>query len=266
MNAASGPKQENALYSGYIQHRRFTPKKHAFTYRLFQVYLNTADIGAVLDRFWFCSTERFNWLSFRRSDYFGDPDMALDDAVRRHAEQQLGAPSNGPIYLLTHLRYFGHAMNPVSFYYGFDEDNETLRWILAEITNTPWGERFSYFLPVDGGVTGSGIHTFDFPKRFHVSPFLPMALDYRWRFSAPGGRLGVFMEVFRQKEKQFDATLTLTRRELTSGAMLGNMLRFPAQSLKVAVGIYWHALLLWLKRVPFHSNPQATDEHDQRRR
>jgi hypothetical protein len=232
---------------------------------MFQVYLNTADIGTTLGRFWFCSVNRFNWLSFRRSDYFGDPDTGLDDAVRRHAEQHLGAPSKGPIYLLTHLRYFGHAMNPVSFYYGFDEDNETLRWILAEITNTPWGERFSYFLPVDGGETRSEIHTFDFPKRFHVSPFLPMALDYRWRFSAPGGRLGVFMEVFSQKEKQFDATLTLTRQELTSGAMIGNMLRFPAQSLKVAVGIYWHALLLWLKRVPFHFHPQATDEHDQRR-
>lgn len=266
MNAASGSKQENALYSGNIQHRRFSPKQHAFTYRMFQVYLNTADIGNTLERFWFCSTDRFNWLSFRRSDYFGDPDTALDEAVRRHAEQQLGEPSKGPIYLLTHLRYFGYAMNPVSFYYGFDEDNETLRWVLAEITNTPWDERFSYFLPVNPGTAKSGIHTFDFPKQFHVSPFLPMALDYRWRFSDPDARLGVFMEVFRQKEKQFDATLTLTRQELTSGAMLGHMLRFPTQSLKIALGIYWHALLLWLKRVPFHHHPQATDEHDQRRR
>lgn len=265
MTGTGSLQQDDALYSGYIQHRRFTPRTHAFKYRIFQVYLNTAAIGNTLDRFWFCSIDRFNWLSFRRSDYFGDPDESLDDAVRRHAEEQLGTPSKGPIYLLTHLRYFGHAMNPVSFYYGFDEDNVTLRWILAEITNTPWGERFSYFLPIAASSDGSKVHTFDFPKEFHVSPFLPMALDYRWRFSDPGDKLGVFMEVFKQKEKQFDATLTLHRQELTNEILLRHMLMFPAQSLKVAMGIYWNALRLWLKRVPFHHHPQAIDEHDQRR-
>jgi uncharacterized protein len=247
--------QTDALYAGHVQHRRYASAAHAFNYSIFQVFLNTAEIEKTLDAFWFCSINRFNWLQYRRSDFFGDPSMDLDDAVRRHAAQQLGTPSKGPIFLLTHLRYFGYAMNPVSFYYGFDEDNQTLRWILAEITNTPWGERYSYFLPVAAGAGTGKLHTFDFPKRFHVSPFLPMALDYRWRFSDPGAQLGVFMEIFDKNEKQFDVTLTLHRRQLTFRTLLGCMLRFPAQSLKVALGIYWNALLLWLKRVTFHHHP-----------
>jgi uncharacterized protein len=253
MSALPLMQQADALYAGHIQHRRYASAAHAFNYSIFQVFLNTAEIEKTLDAFWFCSINRFNWLQYRRSDFFGDPSIDLDDAVRRHAEQQLGTPSIGPIYLLTHLRYFGYAMNPVSFYYGFDEDNQTLRWILAEITNTPWGERYSYFLPVAAGT--SKLHVFDFPKRFHVSPFLPMALDYRWRFSDPGAQLGVFMEIFDKNEKQFDVTLTLHRQQLTLRTLLGYMLRFPAQSLKVALGIYWNALLLWLKRVTFHHHP-----------
>ena len=52
----------------------------------------------------------------------------------------------GPIRLLTHLRYFGHCFNPVSFYYCFNDSDEKVEAIMAEVTNTPWKERYAYVI------------------------------------------------------------------------------------------------------------------------
>jgi len=52
----------------------------------------------------------------------------------------------GPIRILTHLRYFGYVFNPVSFYFCYDGAVGHVETIVAEITNTPWGERHCYVL------------------------------------------------------------------------------------------------------------------------
>jgi DUF1365 family protein len=247
--------QQDALYIGTVAHRRHLPKKHAFRYAMFQVYLDISRIEKTLAPYWFCSTRRFNWLWFRRTDYFGDSAKSLDSSVRSHAEELTGKAHDGPIFLLTHMRFFGVLMNPVSFYYGFDNDRKTLLWILAEITNTPWGERFSYFLPVAKEENPLGQNAWRFPKRFHVSPFLPMTLEYDWRFSHPDKDLRVHMNVLESEVRQFDVTLTLQRRQLTPESLLHQALSFPFLTVKVAFGIYWNALLLWLKGIPFHNHP-----------
>jgi DUF1365 family protein len=159
--------------------------------------------------------------------------------------------------MLTQLRNFGHCFNPVSFYYCYDVTGTEVQTVVAEITNTPWGERHARVLSAGGPLaTGAGLQ-FEFRKPFHISPFMPMELACQWRFSVPGERLAVHMRNLESNSLLFDATLALSRRPVTGPALAGVLLRFPFSTLRVLGAIYWQALRLWLKHLPFHAHPGA---------
>lgn len=257
----------SAVYVGQVQHRRHAPHPHAFRYPLFMLYLDLDELDRVFAGRWLWSVGRRNVAAFHREDYLGDPSVPLDEAVRRRYAEVVGRRPEGPIRVLTHLRYVGYAFNPVSFYYCFHADGEALDGIVAEITNTPWKERHSYVLPASEAqqaATGDACLSspasalrWHFEKRFHVSPFLPMACDYDWRFNAPGERLFAHMDVERQNGRDFDATLSLQRRPLTPRTLAACLLRYPWMTARVIVAIHWQALRLWLKRTPVHDHPGA---------
>ena len=125
--------------------------------------------------------------------------------------------ATGPIRLLTHLRYFGKSFNPVSFYYCFSADGSQVVAVVADVTNTPWGERHAYVMgvvdPSDHGTVTLMRARFD--KQLHVSPLMGMDHTYDWRLTEPGQQLLVHIESDRKRTKVFDATLSLHRREMT---------------------------------------------------
>jgi DUF1365 family protein len=250
---------KSALYTGWIQHRRFGPAKNAFRYRIFMSYLDLAELPRVFERRWFWSAQRPALAWFRREDFLGPAHVPLDIAVRDLVRDRTGVRPRGPIRLLTHLRQFGYSFNPVSFYYVYDATDTRVETIVAEITNTPWKERHAYVLPITkaahGGPRG---WRFGFDKEFHVSPFMPMDMQYDWCFGAPGNGLHIHMENWRDGTALFDATLNLTRKEMTAGSMARALLVFPLVTFKVSALIYWQALKLLWKRTPFHAHP----DHD----
>ena len=247
----------SAIYEGWVRHRRHVPHAHAFRYRICMLYLDLAEIDTVFAKRRFWSVGRRNLAEFRRSDYLGDPSVPLADAVRERVRAETGRAPPGPIRLLTHLRYFGHCFNPVSFYYCFGADGVTLQCIVAEITNTPWQERHSYVLPVDAARAHGRALAWSFRKAFHVSPFLPLQRDYAWRFTTPGVALRVHMDVLREATREVDATLALERHELGTASLARVLWRFPAMTVKVVAAIHWQALRLWLRRTPLYDHPQS---------
>lgn len=253
---------QSCLYFGRLRHRRFRPRAHAFRYRLFMVYLDLGELDTAFRDRWLWSVNQPNLVWFRRADYLGAAEIPLDEAVRGLVAERTGRRPTGPVRMLTHLRHFGYCFNPVTFYYCFSAEGERLETIVAEITNTPWDQRHSYVLSADLDEPRGPVHRYRFPKRFHVSPFFPMDIDYDWRFCEPGPELFVHMRLDRHGEKVFDATLEMERREFCASQLARALLRFPFMPLQAIAEIYWQAARLKLKRIPFHDHPDSSTAAD----
>ncbi|MBT8486553.1 MAG: DUF1365 domain-containing protein [Phycisphaerales bacterium] len=246
----------SAIYEGRVRHRRWTPVEHAFDYRLFMMYLNLAELDELFRTRWLWSSRRPALAWFRRRDHLGDPAQPLVEAVGDLVAERTGRRPAGPITLLTHLRYFGWAMNPVSFYYCFDAAGDTVEAIVAEVHNTPWGEQHCYVLPSSENEGTPERMRFRFPKAFHVSPFMGMNHAYDWRFAPPGSVLPVTMVNRTDGQAIFDATMTLRRRPVTGMNLARVLVRHPFMTARVSAAIYWQAARLWRKRCPFHPHPR----------
>ncbi|MEM9411682.1 MAG: DUF1365 domain-containing protein [Planctomycetota bacterium] len=263
------------LYFGKVRHTRYAPKFHEFTYRLYLVYLDLDELDVAFRNRWFWSTRKFNLAWFRSTDHLrsirqdsfsnlgpdskSDSNVDLKGLLTQFLSKQ-GVEGIRHIRLLTQLRYLGFVMNPVSFYYCYDE-SECLQAIVAQVNNTPWNEEHLYLIRAGKNQNEKPLGIDRLQKAFHVSPFMPMNMHYAMRYTTPGKKLSVQMANFENDQKRLNVVMNLQEEKITTLNLIRCLVAYPFISFKIFGAIYWEAFRLFLKKTPVFKHPKKRKQN-----
>jgi hypothetical protein len=238
-----------------VSHRRFAPKTHALSYRIFQLVVDL-DEAKALDR-------RLRLFSFNRAGLFSLHDADHGDGHGESIVQFVGRTlssagvegADGRILIQCMPRILGFVFNPLTLYYCHSAQG-ALAAIIYEVHNT-FGERHCYVAPVKERA-GEGPVRHACAKAFHVSPFLGMDISYAFRVVPPGERvLTVVRGIDPQGSPVIHASFVGERRELTDRALLAAFLAYPLMTAGVVAAIHFEALKLWLKGLRLWPRPPS---------
>ena len=235
---------------GEVRHRRFTPSRHDLNYGLFMPCIDLDEWHSLKTSVWGLGESWWHWARLKRADYVGEKGD-FKAAVQDKVHELTGTRVSGKVVALIHLRYLGMYFSPVNFYYLYDESGK-FRYLLAEVSNTPWNERHYYAVSADEHEPHNGWQQ---PKTFHVSPFNPIDQGYQWKIRPLTDKVFVHLECHRN-DKEFDATLLMKGVPFTTRQLFGLLLKTPVMTIKVVAGIYWEAFKLWRKKVPIYDHPE----------
>ena len=235
---------KSCIYSGLVTHRRFKPKRHFFSYKIFSLLIDLGEIENLGKKIKFFSYNKFNILSFYDIDHGPRDGSSLVSWVKNVLSEAKIDFRSGTIKLLCYPRFFGYVFNPLSIFYCYDE-NLQLKAILYEVKNT-FGEQHTYVFSASSN-SNLILHRCD--KKFYVSPFIEMKTFYNFRLLNPGKILNVFIKQGDSEGTLLTACQVGKKVEMTSKNLLSQFLKHPLMSFKVILAIHFEALRLWIKGV-----------------
>jgi DUF1365 family protein len=242
----------SCLYECGVVHKRLRPKRHAFEHRIMMMYADLDELPRIHRELRLLSHNRANLYSFRDRDYC--PSGAEGD-LKARVTAFLGArgvhlPAGSKVYLLTLPRILGYVFNPISIYF-CSTSADTPVCAIAEVGNT-FGERKLFLLPLKQDPQRAHRFGVRVPKQYYVSPFSELDISFDFDCLRPAQTLQVRIEDWDAQGKLLMSHLRGRRVPLTDYQLARFAVKFPALTLKVITLIHWHALRLWLKRVPWH--------------
>ena len=243
------------LLRGKVVHRRSRPTRYALEHDVWYLALDLDELAALARWSRLFRRNGRAIVSFRDSDYLTTPATDLAAAIRAHLDESGIDLAGGRITLVTNPRVLGYQFNPASFYLCRGATGQ-LECVVVEVHNTH-GERHLYTLRPER--PGERMFSAGMDKQFYVSPFIGGAADYRVTVNDGEALLAIGINERETGEPLLATSLTLRRVPLTRRNLIGVLLRYPLVSHKTTALIHWHALRLWLKRVPFHRHGTPLD-------
>jgi len=245
----------SCIYRGEVFHQRFAPRAHRFSYKIFFLAIDLDELPLLNKMGPYFKTDRFAPLRFFAPDYLNHKSTVSKQNVWNKVTELGGQDKQGRVLFIGQMRCFGLYFSPINSYYCYDQQGR-LSYLLAEVSNTPWNERHYYLIDLDNQPVCE--------KTFHVSPFMDLGMNYHWRIKAPADHLNLSIENViqdRTQEKLFRASIAMTREPFCNKNLLKNLLAIPMMSFKTVIGIYWQALKLYLKGVPYIPHSKKEEKH-----
>ena len=234
----------SCIYSGFVTHKRFKPKKHFLSYKTFSLLIDLNEVENIEKKIKFFSYNKFNILSFYNIDHGPRNGSSLKKWVKKTLHKSKINIDNGTIKLLCFPRFFGYVFNPLSIFYCYDK-NKNLHAVLYEVKNT-FNEQHTYIFKVKSN-TNLILHKCS--KKFYVSPFIEMKTLYNFRLSKPGNNINI-----RIKQTDTNGLLLIAQQSgkkisLNNKNLLYQFLKHPLMSFKVIIAIHFEAFRLWSKGI-----------------
>jgi uncharacterized protein len=238
------------LVFGEVLHTRLRPVRHAFRYRSFFVRLPADELVSRRGN-WLFGVNRRALLSMHASDH-GDGRAPLD--WLRDMLEAAGVTGVTQVWLHAFPRVLGYTFKPVSFWFCHRAGGEPVA-IIAEVNNT-FGERHAYLLADPAGAPLRSGTTLRAVKAFHVSPFCSVQGEYLFRFVNTDERCLARIDHHDSQGPLLLTSLSGRQAPVRPDTIRHALLGYPFFTLGVIVRIHWHALRLWLRKVPFHRKPE----------
>ena len=252
---------KSAFYIGHVFHKRFAPKVHEFTYPLYMNFIDLDEVELLNKKFWWFSSVRWAPLQLKATDYLKnmvspESDHHSDTGKRLKAAtlataQTLGADVSGVdrVCVLAQLRCFGIYFSPVNFFFLYE--NNIPKYLIAEVSNTPWNNTHSYLIDLLDPVATE--------KVFHVSPFMDFDMEYKWQVKVPTSNTKITIENWRE-QRLFMAVFEAQRYDINTKKLTAIFLRWPIVTLSIVRAIYWQALKLYIKGIRYVPYQTKTTE------
>ena len=237
--------KSSKIYVGKVIHRRFKPKNHYFKYRVFSLLIDLDDLNEIDNKIKLFSYNKFNIISFFDKDH-GDRDgTSLKNWVKKNLENIGVENKEIKIKLFCYPRILGYVFNPLSVFFIYDKNDKIIS-IFYEVKNT-FGEQHTYIFKAEDNETLRNSCV----KKFHVSPFIDMECNYKFRVNKPSDKISVIIDQSDNDGKLLFASQDGTAKEFSNKNLFVSYIFHPLMTFKVIVAIHYEAFKLWLKGIKF---------------
>ena len=236
---------ESCIYKGFVNHKRFTPLKHFFSYKTFSILFDLDELEELNKNVNFFSLNSFNLFSFYNKDHGERDGSDLKKWVKENFRKYNLSLNISKIKLLCFPRIFGYVFNPLSVFYCYE--GEKLKAILYEVKNT-FNEQHTYVFPVNNS---SKIITQQCNKKFYVSPFIKMDTFYNFRLTEPDESIRILIKQTDKEGRILVASQVGKKQTMSLKQLLINFFIHPMMTFKIMVSIHYEALRLWKKGAIF---------------